>query len=209
MGLGCPPDPRPAGVPTLPRRSALAVALLLALAAPARAAAPPAGPPTTHGIYVAQGACPFEGCSFASYWRATARVAVYAAPGSTSVRGWIAPGEDVRALAGQYWLTPLRGVVRKPTGRFRKGEVVWRLEPQGEGVFTVWRRGAPLDWTIPDDDSGAVAWDRLAKSAPPDVWWVRVRRANGAEGWLRDPVRSFECLDQLSGDQGCRPAPAQ
>ncbi|MCI3135299.1 hypothetical protein [Phenylobacterium aquaticum] len=194
----------------MPRSPALAGALLLALAAPAQAArphaAPPAGPPTAHGIYVAQDACPFEGCSFATYWRATARAALYAAPGTASARAWIAPGEEVRALSSEYWLTPVRGVVRAATGRFRKGETVWRLEPQGEGVATLWRRGE-LDW-IDSDEAKAVAWDRLPKSAPPDVWWVRVRRANGAEGWLRDPTRSFECLDQFSGDEGCRPAPA-
>ncbi|WP_304218631.1 hypothetical protein [Phenylobacterium aquaticum] len=190
----------------MPLRPALACALLLAwTAAPAQAA--PAGPPTTNGVYVAKGACPFEGCSFATYWRATARVAVYAGPGSKTVLGWIAPGEEVQALAGQYHLTPRRGVVRAGIGRFRKGEVIWLLEPQGEGVFTVWRRGHRLDWIMPDADYH-VAWDRVPPSVPPDVWWVKVRRAQGPDGWLRDPTQSFECLDQLSGDQGCRRAPA-
>jgi hypothetical protein len=163
------------------------------------------GPPTRNGIYVARGACPGEGCTFAFLWRVTERQPVYAAEGSARITGWAQKGDQLHAIAGNLYLKPRRGVVRKDNDPFKTGDVIYVLDPQGEGYMNVWRRGAISTWYVPEDKDGVVTWDRPADAAAP-VWWVKVKRGGRVIGWLRNP-HDVECEDQFSGDEGCVKAP--
>lgn len=193
----------------MPTRSILIAALFATLAACASMGGPSSSgalaPPTVNGIYIAQGACPGEGCTFGR-WRATKPIDVYDAVGpAPRVLATIAAGERVEALTGEVHLRPLRGVVRRPYGETLKpGDVVYLLDYLGEGENNIWRRGEILTWTDEGGDpaSSDIAWDAHGDDWTGAVWWVQVKRANETVGWLRDP-RDFECSDSLAGDAGC------
>ncbi|MGD9981181.1 MAG: SUMF1/EgtB/PvdO family nonheme iron enzyme [Hyphomonadaceae bacterium] len=91
----------------------------------------------------------------------------------------VQPG-DYRLLSA-----PRRGVVIETIGQFAAGDVIYRLAYDGEGAFSIWRRGETLYAT---DDDVVVRWD--APSEPLDSrvgYWLHVTRADGVSGWVRDP----------------------
>src|SRR5262245_1246242 len=66
-------------------------------------------PPSTKRVYVQDGVCPFEGCTY-GMWRATAATPVFAEPGDLShVTAQIAAGERITAETGQVHIRPVRG----------------------------------------------------------------------------------------------------
>ena len=164
-------------------------------------------PPTENGVYIARGVCFGEGGCY-SNWRAIAKVELRERPDPASpVVATIAPGEWVKAIDGQLRLVPLRGVVKRATANppLAVGDVVYMLEPLGEGFYVLWHKGKTLehDWTNMSEEE-PIAWD---KEAPPPSgailgWWVQLKRENGQTGWVKDP--DFECMGQLAGDSNCR-----
>jgi hypothetical protein len=176
-------------------KALIAITAALTLAASVSAHAQP---PTVNGVYIAKGGCPFEGCTL-GWWRATATVPLFAAPGSTKVVGRVRKGAWVRTDRAEVWLTPWRGVMRRDSEPLKAGDVIYLLDNQGEGFSDVWRRGEILSWFVFGDEADSpVRWDKPLASAPKDVWWVHTRA-----GWLRNPS-DFTCIDQFSGDEGCR-----
>lgn len=183
---------------------ALGVAIPLVLVTPALAA-PDLGPPMSRGVYVAKGACPFEGCDISVAWRAEHPDRLYAAPGSDAVVAGVRKGERVKVLATEYHAHPRRGVVTATVEPFAKGDVIWTLGPEGEGYTSVWRSGEFL--TLPPEAPGMegdvpVAWDPEPEIS--DIWWVQVQTPKGKVGWLKDPA-GYACMDSLGGDEACGP----
>lgn len=183
----------------------LAIALLLGLAGCAHA--PDATPPLTDGVYISKGICFGEGDCF-RHWRAIEPTPLHERPDPAApVLATVAPDEWVETVEGQFRFMPLRGVVHTATKKppLAVGDVVYMLEPQGEGYYTLWRRGKTLDHDWAEGDEGEpITWDAAA-TPPSDVvlgWWVRLRRANGQSGWVKDP--QFECMGQLQGSSDCR-----
>lgn len=163
-----------------------------------------AEPPTENGVYVARGICFGEGDCFTN-WRAGEPVALRARiDDDAPVAASVAPGEWVEAVDGQYRLIPRRGVVRVAGQGLSPGEVVFLLEPQGEGDMAIWRRGQTATWNSEGD--GAVDWEDKAPVSPPSEkslgWWVQVKTESGGLYWVHDP--RFECMGKLAGDSGCR-----
>jgi hypothetical protein len=195
-------------------RKSLIAAALLALASPAQpsaAAATPAKPalmpPMENGVYVAKGVCFGEGYCY-SNWRANKIVQLRARPDPAApIVATVKPKQWVEAVDGQLRLVPLRGVVRKTIASppMKKGDVVYMLEPQGEGFYMLWHKGRTVehDWASGDPNE-PIDWDKHA--APPNGaitgWWVQLKTKNGKMGWVKDP--SFECMGQLAGDANCR-----
>ncbi len=165
-------------------------------------------PPMTHGVYVAKGACPGEGCTYDYIWRATERQPLYASKSGGKPKGWIKPGEALEPVYGEVQVTPVRGVVKKRSDPFVPGDEIYLLDPLGEGVSEIWSHGRIVDWEVPLPKEGVVVWDKPLESALKMVWWVQVKRSDGSKGWLRNP-RGFECSDQFGGDSDCKPAPAK
>lgn len=184
-----------------------AFAVLAALVLAACAHSAPAGPPTENGVYIARGVCFGEGeCN--RYWRASKPVDLHAQPDPAApVVATIAADEWVEAVDGQLRLRPLRGVVHTATTSppLAVGDVVYMLEPQGEGFYTLWGNGKMLehDWAEGDANE-PITWDAPAPAAPGLTlgWWVQLKRADGRTGWVKDPA--FECMGALQGSADCR-----
>jgi hypothetical protein len=184
------------------------------------AAAPPSGdaPPLQNGFYAARGACPFEGCDLRQ-WKTLVSTQLRAEPSvSAAVVATVPAGEWVRAAESVSLLRPLRGVVVSDVGNLKTGDVIYQLDGQGEGFFSVWRRGEILDWvdngsrdeTDPHIVAG-VRWDSTfderaaradADKAAGAGWWVRIARANGQSGWTR-PGDNFDCTGVIDQSEEC------
>jgi hypothetical protein len=181
--------------------------------APAPVAAVPetAPPPMTNGAYIfpdceGEGGCPYRN------WRAATAVKVLPAQDPTAAAlATLTPGEWVVAEAVETRLIPVRGVARAGDPNLTAGEVVYRLEYEGEGVSTYWVRGARASL----DEQAPVDWQEQAISPAVQATlglWAKVKRTNGQTGWVRfEPPqmgepneRLFECMGPLAGDEGCR-----
>lgn len=164
-------------------------------------------PPLKDGVYISRGICFGEGSCF-RHWRASAPVPLHERVDPDSpVVATVVTDEWVEVMEGQLRLVPMRGIVNRATDRPRLavGDVVYMLEPQGEGFYSLWRNGRVLDhdWAEGDDDE-PITWEPAAEPPAGAVlgWWVRVKRANGQSGWVKDP--EFECMGQLQGSSDCR-----
>ena len=168
-------------------------------------------PPLEAGVYVARGICFGEGACF-RHWRAIDAVPLHAqADPASPVVATVAPGQWVEPVEGQYRLLPRRGVVQRAAVAdsawppLAAGDMVYMLEPRGEGTYLLWHRGTTTvpDWTELSDQE-PIRWDPPPE-APPGVvlgWWVRLRTEAGATGWTLRP--RFACMTKLGGDTGCR-----
>lgn len=172
------------------------------------ASAPDESPPLENGIYIARGVCFGEGGCF-RYWRAYEPVDIHERIDPASpVIATVAPDQWVEAVDGQLRFVPLRGVVHTATETppLAVGDVVYMLEPQGEGYYVLWARGQSPghDWAN-GDEAEPITWDAEAP-APPDGavlgWWVQLRLEDGRTGWVNDP--RFECMGPLQGSVDCR-----
>lgn len=164
-------------------------------------------PPLVDGVYVARGICFGESDCY-RYWRAYEPVEVRErADPASPVIATVAPDEWVEAIDGQLRFVPLRGVVHTATETppLAVGDVVYMLEPLGEGFYVLWHRGQTPEHDWASGDPGEpIAWDAEAPSPEGVVlgWWVQLKLENGQTGWVNDP--SFECMGQLQGSEGCR-----
>jgi hypothetical protein len=168
-------------------------------------------PPLEAGVYVVRGICFGEGACF-RHWRASAPVPLHAqADPASPVVATVPRGAWVEPVEGQYRLLPRRGVVQRAAvadsawAPLAAGDVVYMLEPRGEGSYVLWHRGATTvpDWTELSDQE-PIRWDP-PREAPPGVvlgWWVRLKTAHGTAGWVRRP--RLACMSKLGGDAGCR-----
>lgn len=195
-------------VPTISATAAAATAV-----APVVSPTPPPDtvPPLEQGVYVARGICFREGACF-RHWRAIDAVPLHAqADPASPVVATVPRGAWVEPLEGQFRLLPRRGVVRRATAAdsitppLAVGEVVYMLDPRGEGTYLLWHRGVTTvpPWTELSDEE-PIRWDPPTE-APPGVvlgWWVRLRTETGATGWVLRP--RLACMTKLGGDTGCR-----
>ena len=183
------------------------IVVVFAAMAPTVPAKPAQMPPTENGVYVVKGVCFGEGSCYRN-WRASQTVQLRAMPNPASpIVATVKPKDWVEAVGGQLRLIPLRGVVSKAVASppMAKGEVVYMLEPLGEGFYSLWHRGKTVehDWAA-GDPGEPIVWDK--SPTPPKGailgWWVQLKTKNGKTGWIQDP--QFECMGQLAGDANCR-----
>ncbi|HWA20784.1 MAG TPA: hypothetical protein VG735_00140 [Caulobacterales bacterium] len=163
-------------------------------------------PPAVNGFYEYKGICPGEGGCTNFKWRADAQIDVYERSDAASpVIAKLTVGDRVVAIDGLTRIVPRRGVVRIANQGLEPGDVVYLLDSEGEGAFTLWRRGEQRSWTWPSEQEreADIQWDPQAPDGPALGWWVNVRLADGKTGWVRNP-RDFGCMGGLSGDEeGC------
>ena len=158
------------------------------------------------GVYVAKGICFGEGECFRN-WRASRPVAVHAEVNPASpVIATVQPDEWVEAIDGELRFVPRRGVVRAATKTppMAAGDVVYMLEPLGEGDYVLWHKGKTLAHGTDGSAEDPINWDEPGPAPPGTVtgWWVKLKLADGRTGWVQDP--SFECMGPLQGSSGCR-----
>lgn len=177
------------------------------------AAAPVAsdGPPLVDGLYVDVGACPGESCNLSGKIRALAATSLYDRAGKGAViSGEVPAGEWVEIAGTEMILVPLRGVVREARGLYAAGDVIYLLTSQGEGCFDAWSKGALISWCDPDTgfDADSPVLDLPAPPAQPvdpdgAGLWVKVKRAQGGEGWVKDVYGSFDCSNPHDSGPDC------
>jgi hypothetical protein len=166
-----------------------------------------AAPSLQDGVFVAQGICFGEGDCF-DEWRAFEPVPVRErADPASPVIATVAADEWVKPIDGQLRFVPLRGVVRTATQKpkLAVGDVVYMLQPLGEGFYVLWHGGKTFEpeWASGDENE-PITWDPPAPEPAGAVlgWWVKVQLSNGQSGWVQEP--SFECMGKLQGSEGCR-----
>lgn len=174
---------------------------------------PDGGPPVVNGLYEAQGACPFEGCSPGEL-RARGPVELQARPEpSAPVVATVPPGEWVNTVASINRTRPTRGVVAEAieiyvseteNKRLEAGEVVYMTDYYGEGEVELWRRGERLSYM-----GESIRWEfssdaqRAADDAAGAGWWIEVRRDNGQTGWVLGGG-DFDCLGAIDAARACQ-----
>jgi hypothetical protein len=184
----------------------LALTLVLVRSLPSQIV--PSRPPDP---YVADGACPFECCTYRVWWP-NRPVQLVDRPGSTHIVATVRKGEHVKALTGEVILHPVRYTltgaanVEPAFDRWHSqalprdveipaGSTVWLLDNLGEGYVSVWWEGGVYSYGIADDAPFRTEATRLLKQADsPSVWWVRIRTRSGRIGWTAETA-AFENTD--------------
>lgn len=178
--------------------------LLLALASGALSAA--AAPPK---VYVQDGACPSECCTYGR-WSVLKDCPLFDRPHGKRV-GALSAGQKAEALGGQIRVVPTKLTVTHSQAHaegfsFAKGKALYVLAPEGEGYYSVWYEGKvrSLQFDRGFGDYKACAppsadcWLRLHKDNSASLeWWARFKTAQG-EAWGRVRAGVFDGTDSCS-----------
>lgn len=164
----------------------------------------PSGAPS---VYVEQGACPFECCTYREWW-AVEPTPVLSSPasGARQVKRLV-KGERVRALTGFVRTQAAEFVVTRNNGRYHVGDTIWVYSYRGEGFFTIWFRGkmyseelgfSPYGGTggARCQDDPANCWGTL-KTEHISEWWIKLRLRDGRIGWT-NRAEDYDNKDRCS-----------
>jgi hypothetical protein len=153
----------------------------------------PAPSPVRPAVYVEQGACPFECCTYREWWASTP-TPVYASPSSSAAQiRMLKKGEHVKGVTGFVRTQAGEFVVTRNHGRYRAGDTIWVYSYRGEGFFLVWFKGKmygeDLGFSPYGGSSGtrcqsdaANCWGHL-KAEHSSEWWIKLRLRDGRIGW--------------------------
>ncbi len=163
---------------------------------------PPGGPapPEVHGPalpYVAEGACPFECCTYGT-WTTTADLPVRVAAGADAPLAFtLDAGTTFEADRGHVLVTRPGLVVADsaftiydgPT--VLPGDTLYVLDAIGEGYVHVWYQGTvfeasgePWNWGQAPDRHVPGPFPARQLRPVESGWWAHVRTADGREGWI-------------------------
>jgi hypothetical protein len=163
----------------------------------------PAGPPMP---YEEAGACPFECCTYRD-WTARGPIGVRSDRRTGSpVVFTLKKGDVVRALTGVVVIVkPGRVQFKKPLDlnamsgttlskiHVEPGDTLFLLINRGEGETGAWFKGRVYDsvegssFLFSDCAGRQSTCDGVLLEMPTMVWWVRIRTAEGREGWINVP----------------------
>lgn len=142
------------------------------------------------------GACPQK------VWRAIRQTPLFGQPnGSVKPVGKLESGEELVPVRSETHVTGSRLKVSNDHGKFFAGDVLYLLDSQAEGFYRVWHYGdvfvidatgilLTAGWRSCLQDSDG-CWAKGAMY-PTEVWWSKVRRADGSGGWVRDPMKYLD-----------------
>ena len=149
--------------------------------------------------YVAEGACPFECCTYRR-WEVTKETQLYERKKQESQKVVIVKiGDSIQALTGDVHVRPLKLTVVKTHKNHQKGDVIWLLNYYGEGNYTAWKNGEYVSVELsfsPYQKSKPIDWAVIEGSHKMD-WWVKIKAANGLEGWTNE-VGNFSNQDSCA-----------
>jgi hypothetical protein len=136
-------------------------------------------------IYVDNGACPFECCTYRE-WVARTDLTLLDSPDGKKVVAQIKKGEKVLAITGEIHSVPLQIVSPHdyPDAGVKAGDTIYILHYEGEGFWKVWH------------DGELVEIDNLPEKSPkPKItWWVKLKTSSGTIGWTVEH-RNFDNQD--------------
>lgn len=144
-------------------------------------------------IYIHEGACPFEGCSY-GVWDVIKPATVFSGPASALDKlGVLEPGSRVTVLTGSLYVTPGEArIISEPYGESRKLDrnlPVYILDYTGEGRTRIFQNGnfyitkiaTTRDQCIEKYDARR-CWVDVIKE-PESKWWVKIIYKN-TNGWV-------------------------
>ena len=165
--------------------------------------------PRPPSVFINQGACPFECCTYQK-WNPRKNITAYEKPDlNAKVLGIFKKGSTVVGLTGVVQAHANPFVVEKQTKSINRkhtylpGDTLWAYDYLGEGSFNVWFKGEIYQEHLALSannkleghcESGRTdCWGHLAKryNAP---WWVKVKSAEGWVGWT-DQTEHFAHID--------------
>jgi hypothetical protein len=147
-------------------------------------------------VFVDEGACPGEGCSYGK-WKVQKETILRARPNPKSeVVSKCRVGSEVQALTGQVHTVAGKFIVKKKHQNFSPGDVIWVYTYLGEGFFKVWFDGKFFEEELGFSPWGGSAgsrcevekecWGELEQELK-FTWWVQIRNADGVIGWTHEP----------------------
>jgi len=162
--------------------------------------------PTTP--FIDKGACPFECCRYGDWIAKTAMDLTSNINGSDIVER-VSAGEKIKALTGEVYTIPNEVEVIKDHNKFKRGDKIYLLTYQGEGLYRVWFNGkiSSEEILFPDftekndfkncDDKKVDCWGKIINLRRNSVWWVKIQKANGSKGWTKQS-KAFTGQDSCS-----------
>jgi pentatricopeptide repeat protein len=150
--------------------------------------------------YVAQGACPFECCTYRE-WTVEADTPLVDRPGGSKRIGTAKQGTRVKGLTGEVRLKPVAAGIIFDKDRLKKGDIIFQLDYEGEGYSHFWYQGEVVSDELsvanfcpePNASCWAEYIDPPGESERP-VWWVNIELPDGTRGWT-DKARNFGNMD--------------
>ena len=171
-------------------RRRLAVHLVLLSPVVAMAGNAPKAPPE---VFVDEGACPFECCTYGAWTtRALVRAFASADPDATLV-ATLPANSRVEALGGHVRTRGVPFVVTRAQADYRPGERLIVYTYLGEGIFRTWREGRWEEADLGFSLHGGTPGERCEASAEcfghlertlVSTWWVQVRLPDGRLAWV-------------------------
>ncbi len=143
--------------------------------------------------YVAEGACPFECCTYRE-WEVLETTSLTDEPFGTIEVGTVLAGQRVLGVTGEVHLRPEPIAVVHEHPPFAMGEVLFLLDYIGEGFYRYWRNGEIGEEELWMDDfclrPGRGCWAEYLR--PPAEreeaeWWVLIETEDGVRGWTNQP----------------------
>ena len=109
-------------------------------------------------------------------------------------------GENLVPVKTETHVTGSQIIATKDHGKFFAGDVFYLLDSQAEGFYRVWHygdvftidaAGINLDDLTDRCERDETCW-ASGMGYPTEVWWSKIRRASGEEGWVREPIRNLD-----------------
>jgi len=159
-------------------------------------------------MFVDEGACPFECCTYGT-WKASVDIPAYASSDKEAPTiGVIPAGANIEAVTGQVRTRGVPFLVTQAHDDAIPGERFLVYTYQGEGVFRIWRKGQWQEWELGFSPYGGTPGTRceqvgggcfghLERELQSD-WWVQVHLPDGGKAWVNGHA-GFEGQDACGG----------
>ena len=155
-------------------------------------------------VFIDHHACPGEGCSYCTLYKAMSSITVYEQPSKESaVVGDVQPGDTFLSRDGEVHTVPTPFIVDREHEAFKPGDEVLALTYTGEGWYRVRHNGvltaADLGFSPWGGSGGKTCnkpqycWGHLARELE-FAWWIRVITETSLEGWVvaDDSMRAID-----------------
>lgn len=125
-------------------------------------------------VFVDDGVCPFECCTYRQ-WTVEKPTTLLDQPNGKQVLGTLAKGDIVQGLTGKVISTPIpaKADLDIPETPIKKGDTFYVLHYEGEGYWKVWFEGKTT----------SVHQSVMEVPHPKAEWWVKVKDAHENVGW--------------------------